>query len=97
MIAEHRRSPSADVGNPHFTSIVKGANRVALAHGYTLLLVDTEENPDRERPLLEALSRRVDGLIIFSRMLESEMDWVMDLGKPLVYFCLLYTSPSPRD
>ena len=75
-----------DVGNPHFTSIVKGANRVALAHGYTLLLVDTEENPDRERPLLEALSRRVDGLIIFSRMLESEMDWVMDLGKPLVYF-----------
>ncbi|MQA39781.1 LacI family DNA-binding transcriptional regulator [Rugamonas aquatica] len=75
-----------DVGNPHFTSIVKGANRVALAHGYTLLLVDTEENPDRERPLLEALSRRVDGIIMFSRMLESEMDWVMELGKPLVYF-----------
>ncbi|MYM88039.1 substrate-binding domain-containing protein [Rugamonas sp. FT82W] len=75
-----------DVANPHFTSIVKGANRVALAHGYTLLLVDTEENPDRERPLLEALSRRVDGIIMFSRMLESEMDWVMELGKPLVYF-----------
>lgn len=75
-----------DVANPHFTSIVKGANRVALEHGYTLLLVDTEENPDRERPLLEALSRRVDGIIMFSRMLESEMDWVMELGKPLVYF-----------
>ena len=75
-----------DVANPHFTSIVKGANRVALAHGFTLLLVDTEENPDRERPLLEALSRRVDGIIMFSRMLESEMDWVMELGKPLVYF-----------
>lgn len=75
-----------DIANPHFTSIVKGANRVALAHGYTLLLVDTEENPDRERPLLEALSRRVDGIIMFSRMLEPEMDWVMELGKPLVYF-----------
>jgi LacI family transcriptional regulator len=75
-----------DVTNPHFTSIVKGANRVALAHGYTLLLVDTEENPDRERPLLEALSGRVDGMILFSRMLESEMDWLLDLGKPLVYF-----------
>jgi LacI family transcriptional regulator len=75
-----------DVSNPHFTSIVKGANRVALAHGYTLLLVDTEENPGRERPLLEALSRRVDGMIVFSRMLESEMDWMTELGKPLVFF-----------
>ena len=75
-----------DINNPHFTSIVKGANRVALAHNYTLLLVDTEENADRERPLIEALSRRVDGLILFSRMVESEMDWLMDLGKPLVYF-----------
>ena len=36
--------------------------------------------------MLEALSRRVDGIIMFSRMLESEMDWVMELGKPLVYF-----------
>jgi len=75
-----------DVSNPHFTSIVKGANRVAQAHGYTVLLVDTEENPDRERPLLEALSRRVDGMIVFSRMVEAEMDWMTELGKPLVFF-----------
>jgi LacI family transcriptional regulator len=75
-----------DVGNPHFTSIVKGANRVALAHGYNLLLVDTEENPDRERPLLEALSRRVDGMIVFSRLREAEMAWMTEMGKPLVFF-----------
>ena len=75
-----------DVGNPHFTSIVKGANRVALAHGYTLLLVDTEENPGRERPLLEALSRRVDGIFLFSRMAEQEMGWLLEMGKPLVFF-----------
>ncbi|HZV66439.1 MAG TPA: LacI family DNA-binding transcriptional regulator [Telluria sp.] len=75
-----------DVGNPHFTSIVKGANRVALAHGYTVLLVDTEETPSRERPLLEALSRRVDGMIVFSRMQEREMKWMAELGKPLVFF-----------
>jgi LacI family transcriptional regulator len=62
-----------DVTNPHFTSIVKGANRVAQAHGYTVLLVDTEENPDRERPQLEALARRVDSVIIFSRM--QDKDW----------------------
>lgn len=75
-----------DIGNPHFTSIVKGANRVALAHGYTVLLVDTEENPSRERPLLEALSRRVDGMIVFSRMLEKDMGWMVELDKPMVFF-----------
>jgi LacI family transcriptional regulator len=75
-----------DVSNPHFASVVKGANRVAQAHGYTLLLVDTEENPDRERPLLEALSRRVDGMIVNSRIPEPEMDWMTELGKPLVFF-----------
>jgi LacI family transcriptional regulator len=70
-----------DIGNPHFTGILKGANRVAQAHGYTLLLVDTEETPSRERPLLEALSRRVDGMIVFSRMREAEMDWMAELGQ----------------
>lgn len=75
-----------DVANPHFTSVVKGANRVAQEHGYTLLLVDTEENPDRERPLLEALSRRVDGMIVISRIPESEMDWMVALEKPMVFF-----------
>ena len=75
-----------DIANPHFTSIVKGANRVALARGYTLLLVDTEEDPGRERPLLEALSRRVDGMLVFSRTPEAQMDWLAELGKPLVFF-----------
>src|SRR4051812_36014514 len=75
-----------DISNPHFTSIVKGANRIAQEHGYTVLLVDTDENPQRERPLLEALSRRVDGMIVFSRMPEEEMEWMVKLDKPLVFF-----------
>lgn len=75
-----------DIANPHFTSIVKGANRVAQAHGYTVLLVDTEENPERERPLLEALSRRVDGMIVFSRMQENDIGWLAEMDRPLVFF-----------
>jgi LacI family transcriptional regulator len=75
-----------DISNPHFTSIVKGANRVAIEHGYTMLLVDTDENASRERALLEALSRRVDGMLVFSRMPEQEMDWMVDMQKPLVFF-----------
>lgn len=75
-----------DIANPHFTSVVKGANRVAQAHGYTVLLVDTEETPGRERQLLEALSRRVDGMIVYSRTPEREMDWLLALNRPAVYF-----------
>lgn len=75
-----------DIANPHFTSVLKGANRVAQAHGYTVLLVDTEETPERERQLLEALSRRVDGMIVYSRTPEAEMDWLLALDRPSVYF-----------
>lgn len=75
-----------DIANPHFTSIIKGANRVATEHGYTLLLIDTEETPTRERPLLEALSRKVDGIIAYTRMAETELAWMSTLGKPVVLF-----------
>ncbi len=74
-----------DIGNPHFTSMVKGANRIALEHGYNLLFVDTEENQAREEELLGALSRRVDGLIVSSRMPEEQMDRILALGKPVVF------------
>jgi len=74
-----------DIANPHFTSMVKGANRVALEHGYNLLFVDTEENQAREDELLGALSRRVDGLIVSSRMPEEQMDRILALGKPVVF------------
>lgn len=80
-----------DISNPHFTNIVKGANRVALQHDYTLLLVDTEENQARERALIEALAPRVDGLIVSSRLPDAQLQWMLDLHKPLV---LLRRSPD---
>jgi transcriptional regulator with XRE-family HTH domain len=59
-----------DITNPHFSSILKGAQRVANDHGMSVLVVDTEENPSRERRVLEDLSRRVDGMIVASRLRE---------------------------
>ena len=73
-----------DICNPHFTNIVKGANRVALARGYTLLLVDTEESQGREEELLGALSRRVDGMIVSTRMPEEQLGRLASFGKPVV-------------
>jgi DNA-binding LacI/PurR family transcriptional regulator len=75
-----------DIRNPHFTGIVKGANRVAVAEGYNLLFVDTEESQHSERALLEAVSRRVDGLIVSSRLPEDSIHWMLQLGKPVVFF-----------
>jgi DNA-binding LacI/PurR family transcriptional regulator len=74
-----------DICNPHFTNIVKGANRVALEHGYNLLFVDTEESQARENELLEALSRRVDGMVVSTRMPEDQLGRVLDYGKPVVF------------
>lgn len=75
-----------DISNPHFTSIVKGANRVAVEHDYTVLLVDTEESPHREMQLLQALSRRVDGMIVSSRIPDQAIEWMVKIGKPVVFF-----------
>lgn len=75
-----------DIRNPHFTNIVKGANRVALQHDYTLLLVDTEESQEREKTLIESLAQRVDGVIVSSRMPDDSVQWLLDLGKPVVLF-----------
>ncbi|NML32410.1 LacI family DNA-binding transcriptional regulator [Paraburkholderia antibiotica] len=75
-----------DIGNPHFANLVKGANRVAIRHDYTLLLVDTEENQQREQTLIESLAQRVDGMIVSSRMPDDSVQWLLDLGKPVVLF-----------
>src|SRR5258705_6319168 len=75
-----------DIRNPHFTAIVKGANRVAVTRGYDLLFVDTGESLEPERQLLETLSRRVDGLIVSSRLPEKSIVWLAELGKPVVFF-----------
>jgi LacI family transcriptional regulator len=84
-----------DVTNPYFSSILKGANRAASQQGYAVLLADTEETPSRERRTLEELSRRVDGLIVYSRMREEDMGWMAAIDKPLVFFGSLNELPLP--
>lgn len=84
-----------DITNPYFSSILKGANRVAHAAGYSVLLVDTEETPSREQRMLEDLSRRVDGMIVFSRMREADMGWLTAIDRPLVFFGSLNDLPMP--
>jgi LacI family transcriptional regulator len=54
----------ADISNPLFAAIAKGVDSVLVPHGYSLVLANSENDPDHEAALLRALrQRRLDGLI----------------------------------
>jgi LacI family transcriptional regulator len=54
-----------DITNPLFPPIVRGAEHVLTAVGYTVLLTDTDNDRDRERRQIDSLlGRGVDGFII---------------------------------
>jgi LacI family transcriptional regulator len=55
----------SDIQNPFFMDLIKGVEDVALRNGYSVLLCNSDENPQRERQYLEVLyDERVAGLII---------------------------------
>ncbi|MEK6350054.1 MAG: LacI family DNA-binding transcriptional regulator [Burkholderia sp.] len=74
-----------DLCNPHFTSIIKGANRIALQFGYTVLLIDLEESLSRQHVLIDTLAHRVDGIVLSTRIVEEEMAKLATLRKPVVF------------
>lgn len=75
-----------DILNPHFTSLVKGASRVAQKAGLNLLFTDVAEGQLPELAMLQSLSRRVDGLIVSARLSEASIHWLLHSGLPTVYY-----------
>lgn len=54
-----------DIGSPFSSLIVKGINSVCMEKGYQLLLMDSGDDPQRERDgIRDLLESQVDGLII---------------------------------
>jgi LacI family transcriptional regulator len=54
-----------DLNNPLFPPIVRGIESALLPHGYTALIANTDNDPERELMHFHALlSRQVDGFII---------------------------------
>jgi LacI family transcriptional regulator len=54
-----------DVANPFFSAVHRGVEDVARAHGAVTFAGSSDEDPDRERELVEAFGARgVDGLVI---------------------------------
>src|SRR5258708_2627713 len=54
-----------DIANPFFTNISRGVEDVANAHHYALILVNTDEDPQKELKYIHLLhGKRADGMII---------------------------------
>lgn len=55
----------ADIGNPFFIAVARGAEQVASAHGFSLLFCNTGESRDAEDAHLSVLlQKRVDGVLL---------------------------------
>jgi LacI family transcriptional regulator len=74
----------ADVTNPFYGEIIKGAHEAAREAGYQLILLHTNESPEVERQTIERELDQVDGIVIASsRMTDSALRMVAK-RKPVV-------------
>jgi DNA-binding LacI/PurR family transcriptional regulator len=63
-----------DLANPFFPGVVKGVQARAHDADYAVFLADTDEDSAAEAPLVRALAKQVDGLILCSpRMGDDEL------------------------
>ncbi|MFN2628175.1 MAG: LacI family DNA-binding transcriptional regulator [Gaiellaceae bacterium] len=54
-----------DVANPFYSAITRGVEEETRAHGFLVIAGSSDEDPERERALLQLLcERRVDGLLV---------------------------------
>ncbi len=74
----------SDITNPVYFSLVRGAEQVTAALGYTLVLAESQESPELELETAQRLLVSVDGLVLVASRLED--DAIIDLAdqKPLV-------------
>ena len=55
----------SDVENPFFTAIARGAEDVAHEAGYSVVLCNSDDQPDKEREYVDvALQERVAGVLL---------------------------------
>ena len=75
-----------DLSNPLFPPIVRGAEVELSRAGYTTIIADTDNEPERESSALAALrARQVDGLLVASARREDEaMRELWSSGVPTV-------------
>ncbi len=74
----------ADVANPVFAHIMKGFQLEAAEHGYSVLLIDTREDPLVERAEIDRLAPLVDGLVLGASRLSDQAIMQVVKVRPVV-------------
>ncbi|MFD1050587.1 LacI family DNA-binding transcriptional regulator, partial [Kibdelosporangium lantanae] len=75
----------SDVENPFFTSIARGVEDVAHAVGYSVVLCNSDEDPDKERKYIDvAIQERVAGVVLSTTGVATNVDLLTARGTPLV-------------
>ncbi|MDN4526316.1 LacI family DNA-binding transcriptional regulator [Fictibacillus fluitans] len=55
----------ADIRNPYSTAILRGAEEISSKNGYSLMICNSDNDPEKEKNFIHMLqSHRIDGLII---------------------------------
>ena len=76
----------SDNSNPFFAQIVRGAESFSRPHGRSLLLTNSDEDPQREMECVALLfSKGVDGIVFAPSMTTADpIAWLRDKGVPFV-------------
>jgi LacI family transcriptional regulator len=76
----------ADIENPFFTSVVRGIEDLAYAHGYRLVLCNSDEDIAKEAGYIDiAIRERMSGVVIaVASTSESHLDRLTREGIPVV-------------
>ena len=74
-----------DIENPFFTSMARGVEDVAQAAGYSVVLCNTDEDPDKESHYLDiALSENMAGVILAAAGDHSDLSRLIAKRRPVV-------------
>ena len=74
----------ADITNPSFFDVIRGAGAAAAEHGYTMVLAESTESPQTEVTVARRMLGTVDGLILASPRMHDRNISELTAEKPVV-------------
>ncbi len=75
----------SDIQNPFFTSVVRGIEDQAYDHGYSLVLCNSDEDPEKERLYVDVMGAEVAGVILATMTEDNpRVHSLIDRGIPVV-------------
>lgn len=74
----------ADITNPVFFNVVRGAEAAASEMGYTLVIAESQESGTNEAEALKRITPTVDGILLVTTRLKDEEIQELNRQKPVV-------------